>query len=138
MEAPWPGTYKFLDKGLGVVADMATDRILVIYDFRESAGRQVLEDLIGDLFVTFGEPTVSAHDTIVYWAFGRTSKYSLAEFEKARDDRRPLEVLATVKLQSEVPILNPSPGPDSGSVPAGSVYCVLSSDPVLRHFKPVD
>ncbi|MFH1152178.1 MAG: hypothetical protein V1793_00025 [Pseudomonadota bacterium] len=136
VEAPWTGTYKFLDKGVAVVADSATDRILVIYELHEGAFRSDLQDMIGELFLAYGEPTVSAHDTLVYWAFGAEGKFSQTQFDKARDDIKPLLVLATVKLKSDLAIMNPAPPKEGEPAPTGTVYCIISSDPVLKHFKP--
>jgi len=127
MEAASPGTYKFKDNELYVVADQASDRVLVIYERYEPATRERIRELVGALFFDFGEPTVMAHDKTIYWAFDEKGKISEESYRKAKKEGRPLKTLATVKLESGQKIMDKS---DLGQ--SGSVYYIISSEPILK------
>ena len=58
LEAASPGTYKFNDNDLYVVADQVSDRVLVIYERYEPASREKIRELVGALFFDLGDPTV--------------------------------------------------------------------------------
>ncbi len=121
-----PGTYKFTDNGLTVVTDSATDRVLIIFEHFEDVSREKARDLTGNLFLAFDDPTVSAHDKVVYWAWGKDGKYSSAVYDKAKEDKKKLEIIATVKLSSEMKLMDKA---DQGK---GTVYYVISSTPLLK------
>ncbi len=125
-----PELYKFVDGSLHVVADRATHRVLVMYEKIDNASRQQIQDLVGDLFLAFDEPTISAHDKVIYWAWGQKGKFSRYQFDLAKEKKQPLTILATVKLNSELPIMEKSEEPA-----AGDVYVIISSDPILRFFQ---
>ena len=127
LEAASPGTYKFNDNDLYVVADRASDRVLVIYERYEPASREEIQELVGALFFDFEEPTVMAHDKIIYWAFDEKGKISEEQFRDAKEKREPLKTLATVKLDSSQKIMD-----QSGPVESGSVYYIISSEPILK------
>ena len=127
LEAASPGTYKFKDNDLYVVADQASDRVLVIYERYEPASREKVRDLVGALFFDFGDPTVLAHDKTIYWAFDEKGKISEENFRKTKQEGQPLITLATVKLDSSQKIMDPS-----GPVESGSVYYIISSEPILK------
>jgi len=127
LEAASPGTYKFKDNHLYVVADHASDRVLVIYERYEPASREIIRDLVGALFFDFGEPTVMAHDKTIYWAFDEKGKISEEHYRKAKQEGRPLKTLATVKLDSNQKIMD-----QSGPVESGNVYYIISSEPILE------
>ncbi len=127
LEAASPGTYKFNDNDLYVVADRASDRVLVIYERYEPASREEIQKLVGALFFDFEEPTVMAHDKIVYWAFDENGKISEEQFRNAKEKGEPLKTLATVKLDSSQKIMD-----QSGPVESGSVYYIISSEPILK------
>lgn len=127
VEAPSPATYKFEDNGLFVVADAECDRVLVIYRAWTDVTGQDVRDLTGDLFMAFDEPTVSAHDRLIYWAWVREGRLTSEAFEKAKGGvSEPLEIMATVKFSSEVPIMARDKEPDSGNA-----YTIISSAPLL-------
>lgn len=126
-----PGTYKFKDKRVNIVADSRTDRVVIIFETLENASQQQVRDMVGSLTIAFKDPTLSAHDKIVYWAYGKEGKYSAAKFEAAKGQQNPLPVIATIKLQSEVPIMER--GQDRAS---GMVYYIVSSAPLLKQFAP--
>jgi len=127
LEAASPGTYKFKDNDLYVVADRASDRVLVIYERYEPASREEIQELVGALFFDFEEPTVMAHDKTIYWAFDENGKISEEQFRDAKEKGEPLKTLATVKLDSSQKIMD-----KSGPVESGSVYYIVSSEPILK------
>ena len=122
-----PGTYKFKDNDLYVVADRATDRVLILYERYEPASRQKIRELVGTLFFDFGDPTVIAHDKTIYWAFDENGKISEEQYRDIKEKGEPLKTLATVKLDSSRKILG-----DSDPEEDGSVYYIVSSEPILK------
>ena len=122
-----PGTYKFKDNDLYVVADKGTDRVLILYERYEPASGKKIRDLVGALFFDFGDPTVMAHDKTIYWAFNEKGKISEQQYREAKEANKPLETLATVKLDSSHKIMDSS-DPGEGS----TVYYIVSSGPVLK------
>jgi len=122
-----PGTYKFKDNNLYVVADKATDRVLILYERYEPASEKKIRELVGTLFFDFGDPTVMAHDKTIYWAFDENGKILEKQYREAKEKGEPLKTLATVKLDSSLKIMgNSDPGKD------GSVYYIVSSEPLLK------
>jgi hypothetical protein len=130
VEATTPGTYKFQDKNLFIVAQETTNRVLVIYEQFEKASQKQVQDLIGDLYVNFEEPTVLAHEKVVYWAYSKKGKISSTTFNTAKKDKKKLDILATVKCVSDVNIMTKPKEPVQGLI-----YYVISSDPMLQFFK---
>jgi len=124
-----PGTYKFKDRDLYVVIDRKTDRVLILYEQYEPASIEKVRELVGALFFDFGEPTVMVHDKVIYWAFDRKGKLSEKDYHKIKYKRGKLKVLATVKLNSSVNIMQ-----KGGDSEAESVYYIISSEPVLKFF----
>jgi len=127
LEAASPGTYKFNDNDLYVVADQASDRVLVIYERYEPASSEKIQELVGALFFDFGDPTVMAHDKTIYWAFDENGKITEERYRKAKKEGRPLKTLATVKLESSQKIMD-----KSAILESGSVYYIISSEPILK------
>ena len=122
-----PGTYKFKDDDLYVVADKATDRVLILYERYEPASGKKIRELVGTLFFDFGDPTVMAHDKTIYWAFDEKGRISEEQYREAKANREPLKTLATVKLDSSRKIMD-----DSDPAEDGSVYYIVSSEPILK------
>ena len=122
-----PETYKFKDNDLYVVADKATDRVLILYERYEPASKQKIRELVGTLFFDFGDPTVIAHDKTIYWAFDENGKISEEQYREAKATKKPLQTLATVKLDSSRKIMD-----DSDLEEDGSVYYIVSSEPILK------
>ena len=79
-----PGTYKFKDNNLYIVADKATDRVLILYERYEPVSRKKIRELVGALFFDFGDPTVMAHDKTIYWAFDQKGKISEEQYREAK------------------------------------------------------
>lgn len=132
LEASVPGTYKFRDHNLFIVAQEDTHRVIVIYERFEDASKQKAQDLIGDLYVSFEEPTVSAHEKVVYWAWSKKGKISSKAFDTAKDEKKILDILATVKCISDIKIMGE---PKADEPVRGLVYYIISSDPMLQFFK---
>jgi len=128
-----PGTYKFRDGDLHVVAHKATDRVIILYEQHDPATRERVRELVGSLFLDFGDPTVFAHDQIIYWAFDQKGKISEGDYLRAKDKKAKLNVLATVKLNSSLKIMA-----NNTDVKEGSVYYVISSEPLLKMTKALN
>jgi len=126
-EAANPWTFKFRDGDLYVVADKATDRVVILYERYEATTIKKVQALVGSLSLDFGDPTVIAHDKIIYWAFSPKGKLTRAEYEKAKQTDGQLNILATVKLNSSMKIMG-----DSTQSGESSVYYIISSEPVLK------
>ncbi len=127
MDAASPGTYKFKDNNLFIVADKAKDRVLILYEQYDPATKDKVRELVGNLFFDFGDPTVMAHDKTIYWAFDEKGKISEEHYRKAKQEGRPLKTLATVKLNSSQKIMD-----KNSPLESGSVYYIISSEPILK------
>ena len=126
-EKAGPGTYKFKDNHLYIVADKATDRVLILYERYEPVSGKKIRELVGALFFDFGDPTVMAHDKTIYWAFDEKGKISEEQYREAKATKKTPQTLATVKLDSSHKIMDSSdPGENS------SVYYIVSSGPLLK------
>lgn len=129
LDAGVKDTFKFKDGTLHVVAQKTTNRVLVIYEQWEAATRKTLQDLIGDLYLNFDDPTVLAHDKVIYWAYTKEGKISSTVFEAARKEKKTLDILATIKCISDLLIMEKQAGPQRGQA-----YYIISSDPILKFF----
>ena len=129
-EKPGPGIYKFKDNNLYIVADHATDRVVILYEHYEPVTRKKIRELVGSLFFDFGDPTVMAHDKTIYWAFDEKGKISEEQYRVAKATKKPLKTMATIKLDSSHKIMDSS-DPGEGS----SVYYIISSEPILKIIK---
>jgi len=126
-EAVNPLTFKFKDGDLYVVADKATDRVIILYERYEAATVKKIQALVGSLCLDFGDPTVMAHDKIIYWAFGPEGKLSEKQYRNEKKVNKKLNILATVKLNSDIKVLEKR---DSSQI--GGIYFIISSEPVLK------
>ena len=130
VEAANPWTFKFQDGDLYVVADKATDRVVILYERYEATTIKKVRALVGSLYLDFGDPTVMAHDKIVYWAFSPKGKLTREQYKKAKQADEKFNILATVKLNSSIKIMG-----DSTQSGESSVYYIISSEPVLKLIK---
>ncbi len=119
------GTYKFKDGNIFVIARKNTDRVLIIYESYEKIPGEKIKDVVGDIFFLFGDPTVMAHEKVIYWAFNDKGKISAKKYKKIKDAKNKLDVLATVKLSSSVAITKKN-------IPEGDIYYIIASDRALE------
>ena len=122
-----PGTFKFKDKNLYVVLEKTTHRIIILYEQYENTTAQQVRDLVGSLYLDFGDPTLMAHDKIIYWAFGAKGKLSKKQYQHDKHVKKKLNVLATVKLNSDINVLG-----KREKTKVGNIYFIISSEPVLK------
>lgn len=122
-----PNLYKFKDGGLYIVAEKTTDRVIIMYEQYDEASRKEIRELVGTLFLDFGEPTVFTHDKVIYWAWGQNGKFSGEAFKTAKKKQQPLKILVTVKLNSSLIIMGAKEDKETGRV-----YYIVSSDPALK------
>ncbi len=122
-----PGTFKFKDKNLYVVLEKTTHRIIILYEQYENATAQQVRDLVGSLYLDFGDPTLMAHDKIIYWAFGAKGKLSKKQYQHGKHVKKKLNILATVKLNSDINVLG-----KRNKAEVGDIYFIISSEPVLK------
>ena len=127
VDAASPGTYKFKDNNLFIIADKVTDRVLILYEQYDPATPEKVQEIVGNLFFDFGDPTVMAHDKTIYWAFDEKGKIAEQEYRAVKAKNQPLKTLATVKLDSSHKIMsNETDTQDS------HVYYIVSSNPLLK------
>jgi len=138
VEQPTPGLYKFKDGDLFVVARKDSDRVLILYEQYDPATPEKVKELVGNLFFDFSDPTVMAHDKIIYWVYDANGIMSEEEYHRIKKDKEGLNPLATLKLSSSISILGTKSDQSMGSAPGPmsdpqdtSVYYVLSSQRVL-------
>jgi len=125
-------TLKFKDKNLYVVVQKTSHRVLIIYEQFEDATQQKIQDLIGDLYISFEEPTVLAHDKVVYWAYTKKGIITSKAFDMARQDKKKLDILATIKFISDINIMEKIKDAEPAR---GQVYYIISSAPILKFFQ---
>lgn len=121
--------FKFRDKNLNIVADKKTLRVLVMFEQFERLSQQQIQGKVGELFMAYEDPTIFAHDKVVYWAWGKKEKFTAAQFDMAREKKKPLAIIATVKFNSEIKIMD-----KNETQAVGGVYYIISSDPLLKFF----
>jgi hypothetical protein len=124
--------FKFKDSNLNIVADKKTFRVLVLYEQFERLSQRQIQDKVGELFMAYEDPTISAHDKVVYWAWGKREKFTAAQFEMAKEKKKPLAILATVKFNSEIKIMD-----KNETQAVGDAYYIISSDPLLKFFQDI-
>ena len=122
--------YRFQDKTLNIVADQATHRVLVMFEQFDKIDSLGVQTLVGDLFMAYGEPTVFAHDQVVYWAWDKEKKITSDQYHAAKEHNKGLDIIASVKLNSDIKITE-----KPGKKQIGNAYYIISSAPVLQFFK---
>ncbi len=127
----YPGTIKFASGEVRIVVDAESGLVLAIYERREEAQAADVRRMIGYLMGTFGEPTIMAHDKLVYWAFDQAGRIDQATYEQARAVGG-MEILATVKFSSDLVV---QPGlNDEDMAETGTIYYIIASDRLLDSF----
>ncbi len=132
LEAASKKIIKFRDNNLNIVADKETLRVLVMFEQFEKLSQQQVQEKVGELFMAYEDPTISAHDKVVYWAWGKKEKFTAAQFDMAREKKKPLVIIATVKFNSEIKIMD-----KNETQAVGDVYYIISSDPLLKFFQDI-
>jgi hypothetical protein len=124
------GTYKFkAADDLFVIAHSKTDRVILLYEQHEGATEKKMREILGRLFFEFGDPTVMAHDKILYWVYNEKGKITEKEYDKIKAERKKLNVLASLKLSSSQEITDKS---KTDTLTFDNIYYVISSDPILK------
>ena len=132
-------TYKFQDEDIFVVADKKTNLILGLYKKQEKASRRDVKAMVGDLMMNFDEPTLMAHDQMIYWAYDKKGKISQELFMIARETG-DLETLATVKFSSTEPIFREVKKSDKVDETiktedkTSDIYVIITSGPLSSFF----
>lgn len=121
-----PGTYKFKDKDIFVVASKADDRAIVIYKSYTKVDKKKIHSLLGSAIMDFGDPTAMAHDKLVYWSYtsegkkisedelkaykdeikSKRSSGTLVESVKNNERVKMFEPFATIKLSCSKEIMS--------------------------------
>ena len=90
-----------------------------------------VRQMVGGLMARFGEPTVMAHEKIIYWAFGEAGKIDEATYNEAKG-RGEIDILGTVKFSSTFEL---EPGmADDNVEETGTIYYIISSDRLLDRY----
>lgn len=129
LDAAMPGTYRFNDRNLTVVVDKDTDRVVILYEHHKDATEEKTKEMVGALFLDFGDPTTMAHDRTVYWVFGPNGKLTREAYRKIKENKGHLNVLATIKLNSSHRIT----GKDSKEEKRGEVYYIISAKAIHKY-----
>lgn len=123
-------TSKFIDGTVYVVIDKKTKLIIGIYKEKQKASQGDMKIMVGDLMMRFEEPTLLAHDKIIYWAYDRKGKISRDTFEQLRD-QSGISPLAIVKFSSSQPELQDTHSDrQKDDSPPRDIYVIISSDPL--------
>jgi hypothetical protein len=126
----YEGTYKFSDGELSVVVAQKDDTVLALYQRKEEAGIDQARKMISGLVGLYSDPTAMAHDKLVYWAYNETGKIPEEKYNQSRENAEKLDVLATVKFNSDFSITDETPGEQQ----KGTIYFIISSDRLSEEF----
>jgi len=98
----YPGTVKFKDKGIFVIADRETNVVIALYSRNKRADEKEYKAMVGSLMMQFGEPTTMAHGKSIYWNYGQDGLISEELYQTVKEKKQleSLAVLATVKFSS--------------------------------------
>ena len=132
MDAASKKVFKFKDKNLNIVADLESRRVLVIFEQFEKLSQPQVQEKVGELFMAYEEPTISAHDKVVYWAWGKNAKFTAAQFDMAKEKKKKLAIIATVKFNCEIKIMD-----KKETAAIGDAYYIISSDLLLKFFHDI-
>jgi len=125
------GTYKFKDGDVFVIASLENDTVLGMYKEFENVGPEELKSIIGRLMFEYGEPTLTAHDKLIYWTYNKGGKISQETFDIERS-KGGTKILATIKFSSKDRFGKP---PEEGSDgQSTSAYLMISSDRMSQLF----
>jgi hypothetical protein len=132
MDAASKKVFKFKDKNLNIVADRESRRVLVMFEQFEKLSQPQVQEKVGELFMAYEEPTIPAHDKVVYWAWGKNAKFTAAQFDMAKEKKKKLAIIATVKFNCEIKIMD-----KKETAAIGDAYYIISSGPMLKFFHDI-
>lgn len=138
------GTIKFRDGEVFVVAKEDDSMVIGIYKQYEQVDRTTLKGLVGEFMFRFNEPTTMAHSSMIYWAYNKSGKVTEDEYNFAKQTGES-DIIATVKFQSTLPIVQDSPeAADPASAKnsetvkeideKADVYVIITSNPLSKIF----
>lgn len=98
----YPGTKKFKDGDLFVIADEKSHVIVAVYKRNTKATHDDFKQTVSSLMMQYGEPTAEAHGKTIYWNFGPEGfiPEELYRTVKSEGKLESLTILATVKFHS--------------------------------------
>ncbi|MEN8189805.1 MAG: hypothetical protein ABFS19_08155 [Thermodesulfobacteriota bacterium] len=101
-----PGTLKFNDGDTYVIIDKDNSVVIAVYRRNKNAGKDDFKAMVGELMLTYGEPTTMAHGKTMYWWFLEDGliEQELFESVKAKGQLETIEFLATVKFSSSLDV----------------------------------
>ncbi len=129
--AVYPGTVHVRRGRETIVVDEDSGLVLAVFRREEKADRAVMREMVGRLMTRFGEPTTTAHDKLIYWAYGPDGLLDQDAWRSAQEGSG-LEILATVKFSTALPLETASG--DSLAPARGPVYYIITSDPLLQAY----
>ena len=126
----YEGTYKFSDGDLSIVVAQKDDTVLALYQRKEEAGIDQARKMITGLVGLYSDPTAMAHDKLVYWAYNEAGKIPEEKYNQSRENAEKLDVLATIKFNSDFSITDETLGEQQ----KGTIYFIISSDRLSKEF----
>ena len=98
----YPGTVKFKDGDIYVIADTQSNVVIAVYKRNKKANKNDFKHTISELMMSYGEPTAEAHGKTIYWNYGEDGLITeeLYRTVKSQGQLETLTVLATVKFTS--------------------------------------
>lgn len=126
----YPGTYKFRDGDIFVIAASDNDMVLALYERNDAADMDNAKMMVSGLMGLYGEPTAMAHEKLIYWAYTEEGKISEDNYRQLKQENKTVDILATVKFNSSFEITGETPKNEA----PGVNYFIVSSDPLTREF----
>ena len=124
------GTYKFQHDDFFVIADLKSDIVLGLLKEIQNAGKDDVKKIIGELMMKYSEPTLMAHDKLVYWAYDEDGKISEQQFESSKKTGGK-EALVTVKFSSSKPIFREMmKATDKAEDSSADISVIIHSNPL--------
>ena len=98
----YPGTIKFKDKDLFIIADEQSNVVIALYKRNKKASKADFKNTISELMMLFGEPTAEAHGKALYWNYSDDGLINEELYRAVKSQGRlsTLPVYATVKFSS--------------------------------------
>ena len=98
----YPGTVKFKDGEVFVIADEQSNAVIAVYKRNKEANKNDFKVAISELMMQYGEPTTEAHGKTIYWNYGENGFITeeLYRTVKSQGQLETLIILATVKFTS--------------------------------------